>query len=188
MPKQITRRFHTGRSNKSGPAFPDEPTESEYVIQSMVEVEEKRLGRMLTPREIADITQHYCSSDEGENLPSFARNYSTRPSTFHPKKHWTQFSSGKLLQSLACIPPLRSSAHSGGWYLPSRQVALGSDLQHYASDRHFDRRFDFWACARTHDLENAAKSSEASFAFSPNNSPNTISANKKQPTMQDIAR
>jgi len=67
MPKQITRRFHIGRSNKSGPAFPDEPTENEYVIQSMVELEEKRLERMLTHCEIDDIMQRFASTCETRN-------------------------------------------------------------------------------------------------------------------------
>ena len=83
----MIHRAHKGRSNNSGPSFPDEPTENEYAIQSMLELEEKRLERMLTIREIADIMQHFCSSDESEGLPSFASNYSTRPSTLHPKKH-----------------------------------------------------------------------------------------------------
>ena len=87
MPKRFIHRAYKGRSNKIGPAFPEERNDSDYAIQSVLELEEKRLGRMLTPREIADITQHYCSSDERENLPSFASNYSTRPSTFRPKKH-----------------------------------------------------------------------------------------------------
>ena len=67
MPKQITRRAHKGRSNKSGPAFPDEPTESEYAIQSVLELEEKRLERMLTLREIADIMQRFGSTGETRN-------------------------------------------------------------------------------------------------------------------------
>jgi hypothetical protein len=64
MPNQITHRAHKGRSNKSGTAFTDEPTEREYVIQSMVELEQKRLGRMLTPREIDDIMQRFASTGE----------------------------------------------------------------------------------------------------------------------------
>jgi hypothetical protein len=67
MPKQITHRAYIGQSNKSGPAFSDEPTESEYVIQSMVEVEEKRLERMLTHCEIDDIMQRFASTRETRN-------------------------------------------------------------------------------------------------------------------------
>jgi hypothetical protein len=87
MPKRFIHRAYKGRSNKSGTAFPEERNDSDYAIQSMLELEEKRLERMLTLREIADIMQHFCSSDESEGLPSFASNNSTRPSTLHPKKH-----------------------------------------------------------------------------------------------------
>ena len=87
MPKRFTHRAYKGRSNKSGPAFPDEPTENEYAIQSMLELEEKRLERMLTLREIADIMQRFGSCDESEGLPSFASNNSKRPSRPRPKEH-----------------------------------------------------------------------------------------------------
>lgn len=87
MPKRFIYRAYKVRSNKSGPSFPEERKDSDYAIQSVLELEEKRLERMLTLREIADIMQHFCSSDESEGLPSFASNYSKRPSIFHPKKH-----------------------------------------------------------------------------------------------------
>ena len=59
MPKRFIHCAHKDRSNKSGPAFPDEPTESEYAIQSMVELEEKRLGRHLNPRETDDLVRRF---------------------------------------------------------------------------------------------------------------------------------
>jgi hypothetical protein len=47
MPKRFIHRAYKGRSNKIGPAFPEERNDSDYAIQSVLELEEKRLGRML---------------------------------------------------------------------------------------------------------------------------------------------
>ncbi len=67
MPKRIIHCAHKGRSNKFGPAFPEERDDSDYAIKSVVELEEKRLERMLTLREIADIMQRFGSTGETRN-------------------------------------------------------------------------------------------------------------------------
>ena len=87
MQMRRTRSFLKSRGNEFRPEFAEERRDSEYAIQSVVELEEKRLERMLTPREIADIMQHFCSSDEIEGLPNLASNYPIRPSLLRPKKH-----------------------------------------------------------------------------------------------------
>ena len=67
MPKRIIHCAHKVLSNKFGPAFPEERDDSDYAIKSVVELEEKRLERMLTLREIADIMQRFGSTGETRN-------------------------------------------------------------------------------------------------------------------------
>ena len=71
MPKRFIHRAYKGRSNKSGTAFPEERNDSDYAIQSMLELEEKRLERMLTHREIDDIMQRFASS--GKNNAYYSK-------------------------------------------------------------------------------------------------------------------
>ena len=64
MPKPSKQRL-----DKSGGNSAEDRTDSEYAIQSMIELEEKRLERMLTPLEVDVIMRRFSSPDEIQRWP-----------------------------------------------------------------------------------------------------------------------
>ena len=64
MPK--TSQHHLAQS---GVNSAEDRTDSEYAIQSMIELEEKRLERMLTPLEVDVIMRRFSSPDEIQQWP-----------------------------------------------------------------------------------------------------------------------
>jgi hypothetical protein len=55
MPNRRSRSSLKARSNESGSESAEEKSDSEYAIQSVVELEEKRLGRKLKASEIQSV-------------------------------------------------------------------------------------------------------------------------------------
>jgi len=63
MPK--TSQHHLAQS---GVDSTEDRTDSDLAIQSMIELEEKRLERMLTPNEVDNIVRRFSSPDETDEL------------------------------------------------------------------------------------------------------------------------